>query len=141
MTHDLIFPMFAMVMLTFIVGGITSFTRIRDARSGAMDVKYFKTFSYGQPTEAVLKTGRQFVNLFEVPVLFYAGCCAGMIVGVAGVLPLLFAWLFVLARVVHAWIHIGSNKILPRMFAFLFGFLCVIALWLVVLVRAIQISG
>jgi hypothetical protein len=141
MTHDLIYPMFAMVMLTFIVGVITLKTRVRDARSGKMDVRYFKTFSFGEPTEAVLKTQRHFINLFEIPTLFYAGCLAGMIVGVGGVLPLVFAWLFILSRIAHAWIHIGSNKIFPRMGAFLSGFACVLALWICVLVRTLQISA
>jgi hypothetical protein len=141
MTHDLVYPMFAQVMITLIVGLITVRTRIRDARSGQMDPRYFKTFSQGTPTEAVLKTGRHFTNLFEVPTLFFAAGVTGMVVGVAGVLPLLLAWLFVFSRAVHAWIHIGSNKVIPRMSAFLVGFTCVIALWFCVLFRTMQISS
>jgi hypothetical protein len=44
-------------------------------------------------------------------------------------------WLFVGARVAHAWIHIGSNKIFPRIGAFMLGFFCVFALWVCVMVR------
>ncbi|MGZ3722964.1 MAG: MAPEG family protein [Bdellovibrionales bacterium] len=141
MTHDLIYPMFAMVVLTMLVGIVMFRTRVHAAKSGQVDPRHFKTFSFGEPTDAVLKTGRHFTNIFEVPTLFYAGCLAGMMVGVAGVLPLLFAWLFVFARVAHAWIHIGKNKIWPRVFAFMFGLACVFALWVCVLVRTIQISS
>src|SRR4051812_30931893 len=115
MTHQLVYPMFAMVMITLGVGIITIKTRFSAARTGKVDPRYFKTFSFGEPTDAVLKTGRHFNNLFEVPTLFYAGCCAGMIVGVAGILPLALAWAFVFLRIAHAWIHMGRNKIIPRM--------------------------
>src|SRR6266404_6253911 len=139
-THDLIYPMFAMVVLTVMVGFVTFVTRIQSARTGKVDPRYFKTFSFGTPTDDVLKTGRHFTNLFEVPTLFYAACLAGMMVGVAGIVPLIFAWLFVLARSAHAWIHIGRNKIYPRIASFMFGFACTFGLWVCVLVRTIQIS-
>ena len=140
MTHDLIYPMFAMVVLTTMVGFVTLKTRIQAARSGQTDPRYFKTFTYGTPTDAVLKTGRHFSNLFEVPTLYYAGCLAGMMVGVAGMLPLSFAWIFVLARIAHAWIHIGNNKIFPRMGSFWVGYVSMFGLWVCVLVRTLQIS-
>src|SRR5947209_8693763 len=67
MTHDLIYPMFAMVMFTLLVGVITLMTRIHAVRSGKLDARYFKTFSFGEPTIEVLKTQRHFSNLFEIP--------------------------------------------------------------------------
>ena len=141
MTHALVYPMFAMVILTMIVGFITFRVRVRAAKSGEVDPRYFKTYSVGNPSEAVLKTGRHFNNMFEAPTLFYAGCLAGMIVGVAGIIPLAFAWLFVAARIAHAYIHMGKNKIWPRVGAFMFGLTCIVGLWICVLVRTIQIDS
>lgn len=137
MNHALIFPMFAMVVLTAVVLVFTFLTRVRAVRSGQVDFRYFKTFSVGEPTEAVLKTGRHFSNLFEVPVLFYSGCIVAMQMGATGFWPVLWAWVFVAARVVHAWIHIGSNKIYPRMGAFALGSFAAVALWTCVFIQAL----
>jgi hypothetical protein len=138
MNHILVFPMFAVVVLTFMVGVITFRTRVRAARTGAVDFRYFKTFSVGTPPQDVLQTTRHFNNLFEVPTLFYAACLAGMIVGLSGVVPLIFAWIFVAARVAHAWIHLGSNKLQPRIASFFLGFFSMFALWVCVVVKVCQ---
>ena len=138
MPYVLIYPMFALVVLTFVVGAITLITRINAVRSGKLDARYFKTYNVGVPTDAVTKTQRHFSNLFEVPVLFYSGCLAAMMVGAGGTWPQTWAWLFVAARASHAWIHIGRNKIYPRMASFLFGFVCVMALWLCVVSKVMN---
>lgn len=125
----LFFPMFSMVVLTTVVMTISFYLRVTAVRSGKMDVRHFKTYTLGEPTEAVAKSGRHFINLFEVPVLFYIGCLAAMIVPVGGFWIQFWAWLFVCARVVHAYIHMGKNKIPARMAAFGLGWLAILGLW------------
>lgn len=126
----LIYPMFALVCLTAAVGWLVLVIRINAVRSGRMDGRYFKTFNYGEPTELVVKTGRHFGNLFEVPVLFYTGCIVAMVLPVQGFWILFWAWTFVAARCFHAFIHIGPNKIYPRIAAFFLGFLAAVAIWI-----------
>lgn len=126
----MIYPMFAMVLLTFGVSLLMLRSRVHAIRSGQMDFRYFKTFSAGEPSQEVLKTGRHFMNLFEVPVLFYAGCLAALQISFTGFWPQFWAWLFVGARLAHAIIHLGPNKLLPRMSAFIIGFGAVLALWI-----------
>lgn len=122
--------MFAMVILTFVVLGLMFSARVRAIRSREMSMKYFKTYSEGAPTPYVLATQRHFANLFEVPVLFYAGCLAAMFMNMSGPVMLFWAWLFVGARVAHAFIHLSSNSILPRMTAYFVGCVAVLAMWL-----------
>ncbi len=124
----LIYPMFAMVVLTFAVGLLSLKNRIAAVKQG-LPARYFKTFTDSVPPEAVVKTDRHFVNLFEVPVLFYAGCLVAMILPLTGLLVQVWAWFFVVARIGHAFIHVGSNRLYPRMSAYLFGCAAVIALW------------
>jgi hypothetical protein len=134
-TH-LIYPMFAMVILTMVVMAITVTTRVRAVRNKEMDGRYFKTFSVGTPTEAVIKTGRHLSNLFEVPVLFYVGCLAAMILIPNNPAMQVYAWLFVFARVVQAWIHLGKNRIYPRMLSFAFGVTMIFTMWIHLLIAA-----
>lgn len=126
----LIYPMFAMVLLTIVVAVIGFLARLNAIRSGEVDFRYFKTFDYGKPNEMIVKTTRHFANLFEVPVLFYTGCIIAMILPLEGFWIMLWAWLFVFARVSHAVIHIGPNKIRPRVVAFFLGNFAALAIWI-----------
>ncbi len=54
--------------------------------------------------------------------------------GRIGVLALVAAWLFVVSRIAHAWLHLGSNYIPNRRRAFTVGwwillFMVLLALW------------
>jgi len=134
MPYAMIYPMFAMVVLTMMVGALNLFTRITAVRSGRLDPGYFKTFSVGTPPEDVIKVGRHFNNLFEVPTLFYAGALAAMVTGTSGAANY-WAWGFVATRVLHTFIHIGPNKLLYRMPAFVAGVVCLAALWVCVVCK------
>lgn len=135
MPYAMVYPMFAMVVLTVVVGLITFVTRINSVRKDGLDPRYFKTYNVGSPSEQVIKTGRHFSNLFEVPVLFYAGCISAMIVGIGSGPAMIWAWAFFAARVAHAYIHIGSNKLWYRMGAFMISMVCVLGLWTTVVLK------
>ena len=122
-----IYPMFIMVLLTAFVMIFTLITRIRAVRKGEMNRNYFKTFNEGNPSEAVIKTGRHFSNLFELPLLFYVGCITSMLLP-QPITPL-WAWLFVASRIVHTYIHLGCNNIYPRMISYFLGWVCVLVMW------------
>ena len=70
----MIYPLFMMVLLTFIVGLIAMKCRIASLKSGDVSLKYFKLMEGQEVPEIITKTSRCFNNMFEVPLLFYAGC-------------------------------------------------------------------
>jgi hypothetical protein len=129
MNLTLVYPMFAMIVLTFGVAMAMLYARVRAVQTGTIKMGYFKTYSDGEPPELVLKTQRHFANLFELPVLYYAACIVAMILPIGGWAVLLCAWLFVVARVLHALIHIGGNRVKYRMRIYLLGWIAVLALW------------
>lgn len=136
MNLTLIYPMFAQFLLTFLVLLIMFGTRVRAVREGRLQAKYFKTYPETmQPPDDVVKTQRHYANLFENPVLFYAGCLAAAILPVYGFAIQFWAWLFVAARAVHAFIHLGDNKIYPRMGAFGLGWASLLGLWLTIILK------
>ena len=130
---QLIYPMFAMVLLTFGVGFISYRERVKAVKQG-MTAKHFKTYSEGTAPESMVKADRHFVNLFEMPVLFYVGCIVAMIVPLVGIGVLATTWFFVATRAVHAYLHIGPNKLLPRMSIFMVSCLTIIALWIQIVI-------
>ncbi len=58
--------------------------------------------------------GRNFVNLFEMPVLFYVLCLASYVMHNVSEALLVLAWIYVVFRIVHSLIHVTYNKIIHR---------------------------
>ena len=133
----MIYPMFLMVLLTFVVGLITMKYRIVNVKSGAVSAKYFKLMEGQDVPEIITKTTRCFNNMFEVPVLFYAGCILYISLGVESSVGLIFAWVFVLMRYIQAYVHLTYNHLIHRMLSFWFAFLSAFGLWLNLLYQQI----
>ncbi len=131
---ELIYPMAAMVLLTIIVLSRMVRGRFKAVRNGAVDARFYKTYQ-GENTEPreVAQNARHFTNLFENPVLFYIVCVVAMVSGHGGMPMLVLAWLFVATRIVHAFVHLTSNRIPQRMVAYgvSWTLLAVMWLWLV----------
>ena len=124
----LIYPMFAMVLLTFGVLVALFRARVRAVRDGQIAGTFFKTYQGVEPASSV-KLSRHFANIFEAPNLFYAACLAGMILGVTSYLFLALAWNYVGLRVIHAWIHTGRNKLNPRIAVYLLSWIVLLCMW------------
>jgi hypothetical protein len=136
--NSLVFPMLALVLLTFGVAVVLFRARLRSIREGHTPVSYFRTFQGSlEPPEFVAKPTRHFANLFEVPTLFYAGCLTAMVAGDTGPWAVGLAWGYVAARAVHAAIHLGSNRVRYRLRAYAASWLFLLALWIHVAVRVV----
>ncbi len=128
----LVYPMLAMVLLTFGVALVLFRARKRALREGHTPASYFRVFQGSPEPEFLAKPTRHFANLFEAPTLFYAGCLAAMVVGVTNSIVVVLAWGYVAARIAHAWVHIGSNRIRHRAPIYLAGWIFLLALWIYV---------
>lgn len=126
------YPMFALVLLTFVVLAINFFWRVRAVRTRQVSIKYFRVFE-GVDAPEYLKAGaRHYANLFELPVLFYVACLTAMLLQQQqSLILLILAWAFVIFRVIHALIHMSYNNVLHRMLAFWGGVLSVLGMWIV----------
>ena len=132
--YALLFPMLALVLLTFGVSVMLFRARMRSVREGHTPVSYFRVFHGSPEPEYLAQVTRHYSNLFETPMIFYAGCLAAMVAGVTGPVVVVLAWGYVAARVAHAWVHLGANRVRHRLRAFLLGWLCLLGLWISVCV-------
>ena len=128
--YQLVYPMFALVLLTMVVLTTLFRRRVRAVRQGNVSIGYFGIFQGGSEPEESAKAARHFSNLFEAPTLFYAGCLAAMLTHDVGIAVQILAWAYVAARVVHAIIHLGGNRIGHRMRIYFVGWLALTALWI-----------
>src|SRR4051812_20995855 len=103
------------------------------ARTGSIkrgDVK-IRDIALGQSgwTEDATKVGNCVRNQFELPVLFYVLVALALILRKADLIFAVLAWLFVLARLVHAYIHTTSNHVPTRAQAFFVGAIILMIMW------------
>jgi hypothetical protein len=89
--------------------------------------------------EDVVKVSNNIANQFETPVLFYVLCLVIYSLDAAGVVGTVLAWLFVLSRCAHAYVHVGSNVVPMRLRFFLFG--CAVLLAMLILVAWKLVTG
>ena len=129
MKYQLVYPMAAMVLLTFIVLIAMFRSRVRAVKAGEANAGYYKTYQTGQEPRDTAALSRHLVNLCESPTLFYAACLAGMVSGQSGTVMLVLAWVYVVLRVLHAYIHTGSNSLPPRIRVYFSSWLVILAMW------------
>ena len=135
----LIYPMFALVVLTASVLVRLFRARVRAVTSGEVSATYFRTYQEGVEPPSSARLSRHFINLFESPVLFYVCCVAAMVVNLVSAPLLALAWLYVAARSVHAYVHTGRNRLRPRIAAYFSSWLVLLAMW-IVLVASVATS-
>lgn len=83
------------------------------------------------PERAVL-VNRNYMNLLELPLLFYVACILGFAVPTSSTWLLPLAWAYVALRVAHSLIHILYNNVLHRFLVFATSNFVLLALWVVV---------
>lgn len=134
---ELVYPMFSIVLVTFLVALATAVKRIKGAKSGEIDPRYFSLMSNYDVPSTTAKLGKNLDNLFQVPTLFYAACCTSMALALTSFITILFAWGFVVLRIVHSSIHITYNNPLHRFMAFLLSFICVMVMWVDIVIGVV----
>ena len=132
----MLYPMFIMVILTFVILLFTLRVRIASVRKGDVTLSYYSLFEGEEVPELVTKTSRHFSNLFEVPVLFYSAGVLYVALEMTDQFPVVCAWVFVSARVIHTCIHLGYNNVLHRLVFFGIGNLSILAMWIAIVSAA-----
>jgi hypothetical protein len=82
------------------------------------------------PPAYVQKFGRNFENLLEMPVLFYALGALAIVLKINDANLVSQAWLFVLLRLAHTVIHITYNNSLHRLVIFALSMLTLLSMWI-----------
>jgi hypothetical protein len=132
MSRDLILlPVLVQVVLTLGIYVILIRAKIRAIKAGECNQARRALYEDAWP-EYVLKINNNLRNQFELPVLFYVVAFALWALDAVHVLALAAAWLFAVSRIVHAWIHVGSNYLPNRRRAFTVGWWIVAAMALLV---------
>ncbi len=125
----ILYPVFAMFLLVAIV--LLRMRRLRFAavRSGEVSIKYYRAYQDGDEPEALRVVSRHFVNLFEMPVLFYVGVIMVYITHNVNAWLVGLAWLYVALRYMHSVVHLGSNDVRVRVTVYFASAFVLFVLW------------
>ena len=91
----------------------------------------------GQPNWPVRATqfAYAFSNQFELPVLFYVLTILAIITHHADIVFLVLAWIFVIPRIMQAYVHVTNNNVRWRGSFYGVGALVLLAMWIIFIVR------
>jgi hypothetical protein len=136
MQQSLIFaPMGALAFLTF---GVLILIPIRRFRAGARGEIVRDDFKFGESPSVpghVSIPNRNYMNLLELPMLFYVGSLMFFAAGKVDALALGIAWLYVALRFVHSAIHLTYNDVSHRLIPFAVSNVVLLVYWIVFFVR------
>ena len=127
-------PVFVQVALTFALLFWMASARTRSVVRGETKIR---DTALGQPAwpEQPTKISNCFNSQLQLPVLFYVLVIFALMTKLADLLFVVMAWLFVLLRLAHAYIHTTSNHVPTRFKVFAAGMFVLLVMWIIFAVR------
>ena len=136
MNQTVIFaPMGAVALLTFAVLLLVPVRRFRAAFAGQVTAEDFKLGESAAVPPEVSIPNRNYMNLLELPTLFFPACLMFYVTGRVDGVVLGLAWAFVAFRALHTAIHLTYNNVFHRLTAFAAANVALAALWAMFFVR------
>lgn len=127
--RELIQPMIGLFGLTAIVWVLMFVFRNIAVARGVAAIRYYQIYGGDAPPEWVERPARTFMNLLEVPVLFYVVCLLMLQTGQWDGVQVSLAWLFVGLRFLHAAVYIGLNYVPLRLATYVMGCVTLAVIW------------
>ena len=137
-TQAILLPLFVEVILTFVVWACMATLRTRDFSSGAVRPE---TIALREPNwpPRTMQFANSFANQFEMPVLFYVLTILEYVAHLAGVVFVVLAWIFVIFRVLHAYVHVTSNIVRVRGALYGIAVFVLMAMWAIFIVEVLTL--
>lgn len=124
---EIFWPMVAHVLLVFVLYALLSFRRVGLVRAGKVQVSQFRE-NRDEPGESLV-VRNSIANQFELPVLFHVCCVLLYITEADNIVSLVLAWLFIVSRYLHAFVHVTINRIRYRRPLFIAGLVMLGGMW------------
>ena len=136
----ILMPMLVQVGLTFVLLLWMGALRSRALRLGQVDAHHVRLREPNWPPR-VLQVGNAYHNQLELPVLFYVVVLLAFQTQTLDVVLLVLSWMFVLSRLVHAYVHVTSNRLDRRTGVFGVGAIALLLMWVIVIARFLLHAG
>ncbi|MGE5625025.1 MAG: MAPEG family protein [Bacillota bacterium] len=125
----ILLPCAALALVTAAVWVRLYVDRIGEMREKRIRPQALSTSAEARERLTRTNAADNFRNLFEMPVLFYA-LCLGLAVTGLGSLPFVSAaWVYVVLRALHSFIHCGYNRVMHRFTVYAASSMLLFLLW------------
>ena len=134
----ILLPQFVEVILTFVIWSCMATLRARDFNSGAVrpDNVALREPNWPKRTTQLMNA---FANQFELPVLFYVLTILEYVTHLAGIVFVVLAWVFVIFRVLQAYVHVTSNIVRLRGILYAIGAFVLAIMWVIYIVEVLTL--
>ena len=129
-------PLFVEVVLTFGLMLWMGVLRNDDYRSGTVKPQEIALREPKWPARTT-QVANSFSNQFELPVLFYVLTILEWVTRHAGVLFVWLAWIFVIFRVLQAYVHVTNNTVRLRGAFYSVAAVVLMIMWAIYIVQVL----
>ncbi|HRN88723.1 MAPEG family protein [Hyphomicrobium sp.] len=136
---SILYPVFVQVLLTFVLMNWMRVERFGAIRRGDVTLDSISLRQPAWPPRAT-QVANAFHNQLELPILFYALVAFLMITTQVNIWFLILAWVFVIARVVHAVVHTTTNDVRQRFVTHAIGAAALFIMWILFAIRILFFS-
>jgi hypothetical protein len=130
-------PLFVEVILTFVLLFLMGALRGGDFRSGTVNPANVALREPGWPRRT-MQAANSFSNQFELPVLFYVLTILVWVTRHAGYLFVILAWIFVICRVLQAYMHVTTNSYRWRSSFYAVGAVILFVMWVIYMIEVLS---
>jgi hypothetical protein len=134
----ILLPLFVEVILTLGLMFWMAALRTGDFSSGAVQPERIALREPNWP-QRTTQVANAFSNQFELPVLFYVLTILEYVTHLAGIVFVVLAWVFVIFRILHAYVHVTSNIVRLRGALFGVGALALAIMWVIYIVQVLTL--
>ncbi len=135
----ILFPIVAMVALVVFIVVRLFRSRVRALRRSNISIGFYELYQGSEEPDELRALSRHFANLFELPILFYVACIVAYVSVQVDLLLVLLAWLFVISRYVHSYIHLTSNIVIHRFRVYGIGIVVLVLMWLTLTIHLVKL--
>ncbi len=122
-------PVTVLVFWTMLVLLQIPIRRFRAVFKGQVGPADFRHGESARVPPQVSIPNRNYMNLLELPVLFYAGCVVAYVTQHVDHVLVLLAWVYVGLRVGHSVVHLSYNDVIHRLVLFAVSNFVLLGFW------------
>jgi hypothetical protein len=134
----ILLPLFVEVILTLVLLFWMAALRTGDFSSGAVQPERIALREPNWP-QRTTQVANAFANQFELPVLFYVLTILEYVTHLAGIVFVVLAWVFVIFRILHAYVHVTSNIVRLRGALYGVAALVLAIMWAIYIVQVLTL--
>ena len=98
--------------------------RVKAIKNKEINGSYFKSYM-GKTPEYLQVIQNHMNNQFQIPVIFFIACLFIIQQNAVTQLTVVVAIIFVISRMLHTYVHLGSNAPMKRAYSYMIGLICV----------------